>query len=166
MALPAICASSAQGACTEPTPKVCRPFAYRRDWRRPAAAVGASALQDGDAPSRREAAGGCVPWACHLHAAATTLRTRVSSGETVLLAVLVLRRPRPPAAERPVEQRQGLDDVRVGRALHLSCSVERKDALEGLAGGEEGEEVVVVGAGDDLPEHVVGEQRDVRHDEW
>ena len=41
--------------------------------------------------------------------------------------------------------------MRAGRALHLSCSVERKDAVEGLAGGEEGEEVVVVGAGDTSP---------------
>jgi hypothetical protein len=52
--------------------------------------------------------------------------------------------------------------VRAGRALHLSCS-EHTDALEGLAGGEEGEEVVVVGAGDDLPEHVVWEERGIGH---
>ena len=68
----------------------------------PLAAIGASALNYGDAPSpefHREVAR-CV--------------------DIVVLVPLALpRRPRPPVAKRPLEQRRGFDNVRVGGEAYL-----------------------------------------------
>ena len=65
----------------------------------PLTAIGASALNYGDAAAPRREAAGCV--------------------DVVGLTPLVLRRPRPPVAKRPLEQRRGFDNVRVGGEAYL-----------------------------------------------
>ena len=71
------------------------------------------------------------------------------------------------------ERWRGPNDVALTQHWETTrpCGCQGRIGVDGLVGLPVcvlgGEEVVVVGAGDDLPEHVVGEERDVRHDdEW